>query len=218
MSSQNASMLTKNWRDMYEKFKVHRRVSRFSNNERHKIYNNLLLKYLLECQNNQYLPSKDKLETVAVKLTDESDQIISLNGADPSRTSIIHIDNALSEMTFAPIITDHDESGDLNCYYLIVFGIVSIKGLTKSEQELIEDCFGEDVEFDESFDALKVKLMRVPVSVKIDENKQDKINAYCLRVSRYMLAKYAVNNNLESTGFKYSWFQKIKDKLLDGSI
>lgn len=219
MSKITASMLKHQWKYIYDNTKYHRKTSQHSNNERHQVFNNALLHYLYECQENQYLPSKDKMEGVGIKLLAESEQKISMGGADSNRFSVERIDGSLTEMIFAPILTDHDEKGPLETTYLIVYGIVSIKGLTKSEQEIFSLCYKNNAEYDESFDAIKIRLMQLPVSIKeISEEKQDAINDYCLRVCRDYLNKYLLSEKQLDTKFKYGFIQKMKDKWLNGTI
>jgi hypothetical protein len=219
MTKITSSMLKYQWKHIYDNTKYHRKTSKFANNERHKVFNNSLLEYLYKAQENQYLPSKNKMESLGIKLLAETEQKLSMGNADKDRFSAEKIDGSLTEMTFAAILTDHDEEGPLETTYLIVYGIVSIKGLTKSEQEIFELCYLNNSEYDESFDAIKIRLMQIPVSIEnITEEKQDEINEYCLRVSREFMRNYLKKEKKMDTVFKYGLVQKLKDKWLDGSI
>lgn len=216
MSNINAASLHHRWRDMYDKYKIQKGLSRFSGNERHRIFNNLLLNYLFECQENQYLPSKDVMDIKAGALHGESENILALGDVEKDRLDIHKMDIALQQMSFAPIQTDHDERGDLEQPFLCVFGLVSIKGLTKNERLYICDCFKAD--YNQDYDAINIVLMKVPLCGAISEEKQDRINAYCLRVARMVLDEYLKREINQSTGFKYPIWQKIKDKYLDSTI
>ena len=212
-------MLDAQWKNIYDNTKYHRKLSKHEKNDRHKIFNNLLLEYLYEAQKNKYLPSKDKMEQIGSKLLEEAENKLYLGDADLKRFSPEKMDAALQQMSYAPILTDHDEQGILEVTYLIVFGIVSIKGLTPLEKDFLLSSFEDDAEFDKEFEAIKIRLMQLPVSIdNITEDMQDKINAYCLRFCRNYFNKVLIRERGLDTRFKYTFIEKVKDYFFNGKI
>lgn len=219
MKKITSSMLQHQWKHLYDNTKYHRKLSKFENNKRHQIFNNLLLNYLFECHENKWLPSKDKMEKVATKFLEETEKKLYMGEYDKNRLCVKKIDESFMQMTFAPILTDHDEEGDLEATFLIIYGIISVRSLTKPEVEFVESCFGHNYEFDKEFDAIKIRLMQLPVSIdNITESKQDEINAYCLRVCRSVFKEYAKKEKNMDTDFKYTLMEKCKDYFFNGTI
>lgn len=219
MKKIKSSDLNPQWKNIYDNTKYHRKLSKNENNERHKIFNNMLLNYLYTSQENQYLPSKEKMEKIASKFLEDAEEKQYLGDENKDRFSAIKMDSALTEMSYAPILTDHDEEGELETTYLIVYGIVSNRGLSFREKDFLLESFGQDAEIDPDFGAIKIRLMQLPVSIEnITEEMQDKINEYCLRFCRNYFNEALKREKGMDTGFKYGFIQKLKDIYFNGKI
>lgn len=211
-----ANQLNHTWRELYNQFKYDKKLSRFRDNERHRIFNQLLLNYFYECQCNTFVPSKERIELKASEILKDAENKAYQKDVDPERISATAMDNSLLEMTYLPVITDHDENGPLAFPYLMIIGLISIKSLTKFERMYITSAM--QGEYDHSYDAIKTTLMRVPLSSEPTDEKQYDIEQYCLRVAREHLRDFLKKELNLDTGFKYPIIRKIKDKFLNGTI
>jgi len=201
----------------YNGFKFDSKLSKFKNSN-HKKFNNMLRDYLISCQKNEFIPSKELVEKKCTEFNQEIDEMNSRKENNLEVENPKLIDFSIRDMDFLPIITRQDQdSNDYNGrkVYLNVIGIISLRNLIKKEIDTLIECFKEDGEYEDGF--FKINLMNVLISEEIDEEKQDKINSYLKRFSRNKLKKHFKKKGID-TEFNYSIKDKIKDMWVDGGI
>lgn len=185
-------------------------------NSRGRIYNGLLHDFLIDCQKNKFLPSKDFVEKKCFEFNDQAIKISDAGNVDSGRDSAELMDNAIQNSDFLPIYV-HKTSEDKTFTYksLEVWLLIPFHGLTEDEVGFLAAAFCKDASQDEG--CIKFKVMDVFVSNEIDADKQERINSYCLRKTREIFSKFCIKNDVSSK-FKYPLMDRFRDFLLDGSI
>jgi hypothetical protein len=145
----------------------------------------LLKRYLFESQLKNILPATKALLDELPVILDEAEKNTTHGRIDPKRLDEQRMDQAIQEMMYTPVVTDHDERGDLDGLWLKVFGIVSTDQLSQSEIRYIKTKLrGEE---DSNFSAIRLTLVSLPITKPIEDEKQDKINEQGLLVARELL-------------------------------
>lgn len=168
----------------------------------------LLRQYLFEAQLRNHLPSQSAILDALPGLLEEAENNTSFGRADPDRLDAQKMDQALQEMMFTPVVTDHDERGDLDGPWLKVFGIISTNQLSKAEISYIEKNLR--AEEDPNFSAIRVTLVSAPITKAIDEIKQDRINREGLSVAQELLFRDAAQFPTLSKKYKRTWVDKAR--------
>lgn len=196
--------LKKRWLELYQSSII--KVSPES--PYYKEFKLALRRHLFEAQLKNHLPSQKSLLDDLPRILEEAERASVYGHVDPDRLSSEAMSQAVAEMMYTPVVTDHDESGDLDGPWLKVFGIISSDQLSKSEIKYIEKKLkGEE---DSNFSAIRVTLVSVPITKPISEDTQDKINHAGLRVAQELLFSDQEAFPGKASKTARSWLEKAK--------
>ena len=196
--------LKKRWLDLYQSSVI--KVSPES--PYYKEFKFALRKHLFEAQLRNYLPSQKKLLDDLPGILEVAENAFNYGHIDTERLSPEAMDQAIAEMMFTPIVTDHDERGELDGPWLKVFGIISSERLSKSEIKYIEKKL--KAEEDSNFSAIRVTLVSVPITRPVSEETQDKINYAGLRVAQEVLFSDRETFPVQANRYTRRWTEKAK--------
>lgn len=207
--------LQKEWDSIYQKKKISKNLSSF-NNKNHMFFNRLMKEWLFSCQEKNLIPSDEQLDKELPAIFDRAKKKAMFSGIDDDRSDYALIDIALRDIMFLPMKkVGRERNSDEDIFFLEVHGLISASSLTDNEISKMNSIFV--TRYDESSDVYDLIMMSVPIMNKITNEKQERINQYCLRVARDRLSKELAKEGVV-TEFSYPLITKIKDYFLDRSI
>lgn len=206
-------LLQGQWLTMYERMKFTEQMLIDKNGNKkktHILFNRLFLEYMVECQEQTYMPSKDALEEKCQEIFFFATNKVQFTDIDLDRMCV---DSMFKVFDDAQLETFLRKGEDGKSLYADGFMIVDTRSLSQDETNFIIKYF--NAKYDTELDSLTYQCLDYPVKDMFDDVKGEQVRLHLVRKAKYDLA--ALLNKHKDMNLpleKPTLMQSIKDRLL----
>lgn len=170
----------------------------------HIAFNKLFLLYLKECQQKDYVPSKDTVEIEASKIFETAQRKVILTDIEPTRMDSKYVIDCIQNSTCESRVTTIDDGH--NYKMLDVYMVIDCKKMSQDETnlliKLLRGDFDSELDY-MSFHALKLRVRGYPTEDKMNKIKSTLINN----------TLSVVKERFEFDGYHFDWDETLRMKL-----
>lgn len=203
--------LNNSWLAMYNQMKfVDQMLTDKNGNMKksHVLFNKLLLEYLVDCQKESYLPSKDALEDKCQEIFYFASNKVQFTNIEPNRMELDHLLDAI-ESASLEVFNKKQEDGK---YIVDGYLIVDCRNLSQDETNYVIKKFNAN--YDNELDSLTYQCLEYPIRQFLTAQKERKVRDFCVKKGKQDLIRLFNNDFQLTMKIEESILERIRDKWL----